>query len=418
MASSHFRINQDELICAICLVSMVERDPRMLNCQHTYCLQCLRCLESEKKIFCPLCKKVTVIPKDGIDKLPTNLLMNSLEIIPGDNEICLKHKKNIIKPIFYCKKCKIKVNCSDCIEEDHSNVNCNLIPHKIIKELNGKCKKSIEKQRKKDKTKMKLLLNTIFDYKRNCNKLIDNKFNEIERKIKRYFNKREVYYNQFNCHDEDIFLKEKQIFDYLDKLSNENIIVNNLPELSLDINLEIVNTPEKIQRFTKKLNFIEKKEIFFGSKLTLTRIGMYFLAYFSLEDKTILYWPFDNNLKKEIHLDREVTDFRITKNIVYAHCKANFTLYHAKIDFDKKIILKLFSNNISKLYAATETDDNDIYILALTRKNFLRYFLNNHTKWFKADISPGRIKDACIYNNGNPLINIDNREIYILEKNS
>ena len=71
-----------ELQCAICLEML--RDPRMLPCQHTFCLECLEKLSkmnlgNGKTLDCSLCKRTHDLPiQNGVKGFPKNMLMKSL----------------------------------------------------------------------------------------------------------------------------------------------------------------------------------------------------------------------------------------------------------------------------------------------------------------------------------------------------
>ncbi|XP_041050376.1 RING finger protein 225-like [Carcharodon carcharias] len=64
-----------DLECAICFSNYnnVFRAPKVLNCGHTFCLECLARMNMKSNvaeaILCPLCRDLTVVPKDGLPKL-------------------------------------------------------------------------------------------------------------------------------------------------------------------------------------------------------------------------------------------------------------------------------------------------------------------------------------------------------------
>jgi len=68
MASCQWAVVEDVTQCSIC--TEVMRDPRVLPCQHSYCLECLLNYGSDKQpgdsIACPLCRKEFTIPTDGL----------------------------------------------------------------------------------------------------------------------------------------------------------------------------------------------------------------------------------------------------------------------------------------------------------------------------------------------------------------
>ena len=47
-------------LCDICYETL--REPRVLDCSHVFCLDCLEKLECKKMIMCPQCRDVTEIP--------------------------------------------------------------------------------------------------------------------------------------------------------------------------------------------------------------------------------------------------------------------------------------------------------------------------------------------------------------------
>ena len=66
--------------CSIC--TEVFTDPRVLPCQHTFCLQCLmdygRHRRPGNRMPCPLCREEFTIPADGLTGMPKNFFMEKL----------------------------------------------------------------------------------------------------------------------------------------------------------------------------------------------------------------------------------------------------------------------------------------------------------------------------------------------------
>ncbi|XP_072045614.1 tripartite motif-containing protein 2-like [Amphiura filiformis] len=69
-----------ELKCPLCLCRFTT--PKDLACPHVYCKECLENLRrvsgGGKKITCPECRQVTVLPSKGIDGLKTNLRIRNM----------------------------------------------------------------------------------------------------------------------------------------------------------------------------------------------------------------------------------------------------------------------------------------------------------------------------------------------------
>ena len=66
--------------CSIC--TEVFTDPRVLPCQHTFCLKCLVNYDKDRSpgdgMRCPLCRKEFIIPHDGLSGMQKNFLMEKL----------------------------------------------------------------------------------------------------------------------------------------------------------------------------------------------------------------------------------------------------------------------------------------------------------------------------------------------------
>ncbi|XP_022099285.1 tripartite motif-containing protein 55-like [Acanthaster planci] len=137
---------EKHLECPICHNRY--RQPKVLNCQHSFCEECLveyheSGFKDSPKVPCPVCRQETTFPKIGIQGLTTNLTLVGLtedleKIAPskdskllsgtckGDNEPshhridaykCHKHEGSVKQ--FYCKTCD-EVICHSCIVSEHT----------------------------------------------------------------------------------------------------------------------------------------------------------------------------------------------------------------------------------------------------------------------------------------------------------
>lgn len=70
----------EQLECAICHDTL--REPRDLDCSHTFCRECLvqyaRSMKFKGAMLCPMCRKTTPIPVGGISALKSNILLRNL----------------------------------------------------------------------------------------------------------------------------------------------------------------------------------------------------------------------------------------------------------------------------------------------------------------------------------------------------
>lgn len=69
---------EDLVLCGICLERL--KNPKMLNCQHTFCAGCLESEFEEKlKLVCPTCNSdQNILNQQEIQNLPSNLYIDSL----------------------------------------------------------------------------------------------------------------------------------------------------------------------------------------------------------------------------------------------------------------------------------------------------------------------------------------------------
>src|SRR6476469_1729208 len=74
----------DELTeCVICAETFTS--PKVLPCQHSFCLKCLQTYGEENipgdQLPCPLCRTVFTVPQAGFEGLPNNYFVNKLLIV-------------------------------------------------------------------------------------------------------------------------------------------------------------------------------------------------------------------------------------------------------------------------------------------------------------------------------------------------
>ena len=137
--SQEIRRGAEALVCcAICTDTF--KHPKVLPCQHTFCLACLRQFyESCNKqrvvklsnFPCPQCRKVTYLPSGGLESLPTDFKINQIQDFldklqfpqeGGEESVCCdvcKFDDNAQSASSYCVQCA-KNLCTQC-EQHHAN---------------------------------------------------------------------------------------------------------------------------------------------------------------------------------------------------------------------------------------------------------------------------------------------------------
>lgn len=107
--------------CPVCLETF--KNPKVLNCGHSFCLEpCLTHLKDNKNFLkCPECRVATQIPSDGLGSLPTNFsLLRAIDegsVSFSDRNVCVEHNKVFQLRCYTCEK----DICSDCLENGHSS---------------------------------------------------------------------------------------------------------------------------------------------------------------------------------------------------------------------------------------------------------------------------------------------------------
>ncbi|XP_041472352.1 E3 ubiquitin-protein ligase TRIM31-like [Lytechinus variegatus] len=118
--------------CPVCLSTFT--DPKILSCSHTFCKTCLDNLlecHGNCQIRCPVCRAVTQVPNQDVDRLQVNLALKSLiEDMEGHPQICTNCKSNDKShAAAYCQDCGIYL-CTSCLNT-HSQWK-GFIDHEVI----------------------------------------------------------------------------------------------------------------------------------------------------------------------------------------------------------------------------------------------------------------------------------------------
>ena len=115
------KIIQGHLECSICCIRYTE--PKMLDCSHSFCLKCLEELKQSQdpdsnKLTCPLCQRETILPQDGVTKLPSNYPLISLVEEVTKQEQLLQGEGSKIRSKIICQACDEEneaiSRCMDC----------------------------------------------------------------------------------------------------------------------------------------------------------------------------------------------------------------------------------------------------------------------------------------------------------------
>ena len=122
---------EEQLNCLICLGTYT--DPKLLQCNHVFCRDCLVGLahRNPQGLPCPACRQVTPIPPLGVAGLQsafqTNQLLEILdqhEKVKQDILYCQQHQNQEL--VLYCETCE-ELICVQCTIQQHNGHKYNLI---------------------------------------------------------------------------------------------------------------------------------------------------------------------------------------------------------------------------------------------------------------------------------------------------
>ncbi|XP_038074922.1 transcription intermediary factor 1-beta-like [Patiria miniata] len=121
--------------CPICYTEY--KDPRMLDCSHSFCLKCLQELrvtqnKDDKKIVCPLCRKETALTEAGVDMLPGGSKeVNQQEQTEGQGlKVMCQACDEENEAISRCMDCKHYL-CQEC-QKAHNRMAVLTKGHKVV----------------------------------------------------------------------------------------------------------------------------------------------------------------------------------------------------------------------------------------------------------------------------------------------
>ena len=138
---------EDQLTCSICQETFT--DPRLLQCNHVYCRDCLAGLagRNSQNLTCPNCRKVTTLPA-GVEGLQAAFYTNNfLDILSEHKKMkldvlyCPQHEDRELE--LYCKECKDRI-CLLCTKQQHKGHDYDLMSE-ILKPVDEQLTLALER---------------------------------------------------------------------------------------------------------------------------------------------------------------------------------------------------------------------------------------------------------------------------------
>ena len=128
--------NFDLYTCEVCLENMLNKNPRLLSCHHSFCTDCLRKIMKNGSIQCPTCRKETVVENNDVNLLIANFMLQKMkehmDKIHSSKtllcQLCLSESASL-----KCQEC-LQLLCGDC-KHEHDKIKT-FKNHKICKLCN------------------------------------------------------------------------------------------------------------------------------------------------------------------------------------------------------------------------------------------------------------------------------------------
>ena len=105
--------------CSVCLEHLINKQPRLLSCGHTFCTPCLQQLYEGETIKCPKCRSLTRLPPGGVQAVPKNIDVTKVwereqELSARIEHFCQMCRKKEAKVEFFCTGCPKGHICKGC----------------------------------------------------------------------------------------------------------------------------------------------------------------------------------------------------------------------------------------------------------------------------------------------------------------
>ena len=112
--------------CSVCLESLINKQPRLLSCGHTFCTPCLQQLSEGNTVYCPKCRSPTLLPPGGVQDLPKNTDISKMrereqELSARNENFCQMCWKKDAKVEFFCTSCSKRLICQECYKKHKKN---------------------------------------------------------------------------------------------------------------------------------------------------------------------------------------------------------------------------------------------------------------------------------------------------------
>ncbi|CAD5114618.1 unnamed protein product [Dimorphilus gyrociliatus] len=417
MAGRRLIVNEETLSCAICLESWLRNKPRVLPCQHTFCLDCLENLETNNTIKCPVCRQNVTIPNGGVINFPRNLLISSLTQSLEEDMIhnCKIHLKELISPPIFCKTCNSPPICEDCLNQDHSGLHCRIIPCKSSPNLMKTYEQAFNDQKNINSENSDILIKAIGEYEVAGYKLLQEEFSKLKEKIREFYNTKNHELDAMMSNMNSTLTNKKQLDSYLKMLPKTKLILEQPPRVSLAVALQ--EKTEKNRNYKPPIDDLLSKESLNLTEMSLDNNNqdcspqkelVKFLSIEKIKSPSIyirnggfLFLQSDNYLKSVLRkkfnrivfrkflnlpdesclLEPTISQFAMTDHDIYGLSSDNGHILHFELSTPLQTVeFKHFYNKSFTSIVARE-DQTGLKYVGAKRKDKYYLFVNGSFRW-------------------------------------
>ena len=272
------RINRS-LECSICMERYT--DPRVLNCLHSFCLQCITDHVGAKQvIICPLCNDSSPKPDNGVQALKANFFLNTLidDVIcstkaadESDVKLCCGScEKEVDELAAHCDGCQSDI-CSDCVElHDQLKIfkqhKISMLPtkaervHAMCLDFKGELKKNISSLTSKI-TKLEATISPCLSHKQKIISQIDLNYKSLLSKLDEYVQKLKDEVNRKTDQSLGQLPDQKQFYEK--KLSAFKILQKQEETLS-EIQIDVDGREKLCQQLQSELQELTRQSKIHG----------------------------------------------------------------------------------------------------------------------------------------------------------
>ncbi|CAD5114619.1 unnamed protein product [Dimorphilus gyrociliatus] len=280
---------------------------------------------------------------------------------------------------------------------------------------------AIQDQKKLDLKNKNLLLTDIEKAKQTCYLEVDSYFEDAQKKIKKYFDKKALKLKFSPKERDNLFVNEKEIDKKLECLSNDQLSIINEQGLKFRIEFDFTINQDTVDASFKQLFRLGGGSITASDPYTcccVTNEGFYHFS-FNETKKLFLLPNFEPvakacDLQLEIFtLDRDIDKYIITDNYIFGIDTRTKSLVFSRKPFDTLIYFEEVDSAKTSSLRAIEDIYGQTYILCFSIENReCKFFINRIHEW-----SILNCKDVgCILNTGYPIVKTCDNKLIMLEK--